>query len=416
MSSMDPVASEELAAKKPVRLHYLDSLQVLAILMVFLFHALHPFDYLEWHIKNAEQSMAVMLFQMFFATWGMPFFFLMSGINSWHALRQRDAGQFAIERVKRLLIPFIVGAILLSPIQLYYQWSHEVQTGLFQGSLQEFFKDRELVVGPRVFGWAGYHLWFVGFLFAYSLIALPLFTWLKRDGGRRFVRWLAGVCERRGGILLFILPSILARLVLQPFFPHEHDWADFTYMFLFFISGHLLYCDERFARAIRRDRFLMLGIAVFSTVLLFAGSILGAAMEWAERPGTAAFYLVWSGVAVNAWCWSFSMLYVGMRFLDFSNKWLRYGRMASLPFFLLHQPVIIVIAFYVVQWDTSAWLGAGVGILLKLLVVVVGSFVVTLALYEFLVRRSGTVRALLGVKGQRRRKARTGADERAITT
>jgi peptidoglycan/LPS O-acetylase OafA/YrhL len=37
-----------------VRLHYLDWLRVLAILMVFLFHAVHPFDFGEWHVKNVE--------------------------------------------------------------------------------------------------------------------------------------------------------------------------------------------------------------------------------------------------------------------------------------------------------------------------------------------------------------------------
>ena len=73
-----------------------------------------------------------------------------------------------------------------------------------------------------------------------------------------------------------------------------------------------------------------------------------------------------------------------------------------MPFFLFHQPVIIVIAYYVVQWDTSAKLGAGAGILLKLLIVVLSSFVVTLGLYELLVRRISAVRVLFGMKSRRR--------------
>jgi peptidoglycan/LPS O-acetylase OafA/YrhL len=45
---------------KSTRLHYLDWLQVLAILGVFLFHAFHPFDDLfDWHIKNAESNILV---------------------------------------------------------------------------------------------------------------------------------------------------------------------------------------------------------------------------------------------------------------------------------------------------------------------------------------------------------------------
>ena len=48
--------------RKSVRLHYLDWLQVLAVLGVFLFHAIHPFDDLySWHIKNAESSFVINL-------------------------------------------------------------------------------------------------------------------------------------------------------------------------------------------------------------------------------------------------------------------------------------------------------------------------------------------------------------------
>ncbi len=70
-----------------VRLHYLDWLRVLAIVGVFLFHAVHPFDFFGWHIKNAEKSMAVTVFIAFFAPWGMPFFFMMAWAGSWLALQ-----------------------------------------------------------------------------------------------------------------------------------------------------------------------------------------------------------------------------------------------------------------------------------------------------------------------------------------
>jgi hypothetical protein len=68
-----------------------------------------------------------------------------------------------------------------------------------------------------------------------------------------------------------------------------------------------------------------------------------------------------------------------------------------MPFFLFHQPLIIVIAYYIVQWDA--------GIVVKLPVVVLSSFVVSLGLYELLIRRTGAARILFGVqtskKGQK---------------
>jgi len=80
-----------------VRLYYLDWLRVIAILGVFLFHAVHPFDLSDWHIKNAEQSMAVSVVLGLLFPWGMPFFFLIAGTGSWFALRRRTAGQYVGE-------------------------------------------------------------------------------------------------------------------------------------------------------------------------------------------------------------------------------------------------------------------------------------------------------------------------------
>jgi glucan biosynthesis protein C len=386
-------AQPERSNGSSVRLHYLDWLRVVATLGVFLFHAVHPFDFMDWEIKNAEQSMLVTLFIVFLAPWGMPFFFLMSGTGSWFSLRRRTARQYAIERVTRLLVPFIIGSLLLSPIQLYFEWSQHTQRGLFEGSLLAFFQHRKLVLGPMVFGWAGYHLWFLGFLFAYSLVALPLLQWLKKDAGQRFIARLGGLCERRGGLLLFILPLLLVQLLLRPLYIAEHDWADFAFMLVFFIAGYILIADERFARAIRRDWVLMLSGGIISTLLFYVTAALEVGLEWMATPGIPGFYLIWGVWSVNSWCWTMVMLAVGMRFLDFTNKWLQYGQQAVVPFFLFHQPVIIVIAFYVVQWQA--------GILVKLPVVVLSSFVVTLGLYEFVVRRVGPLRALFGMKPPR---------------
>ena len=55
----------DASSGKSTRLHYLDWLQVLGVLGVFLFHSIHPFESLtEWHIKNAERSGLASLFAM----------------------------------------------------------------------------------------------------------------------------------------------------------------------------------------------------------------------------------------------------------------------------------------------------------------------------------------------------------------
>jgi glucan biosynthesis protein C len=383
---------------KAVRLHYLDWLRVLAILGVFLFHAVHPFDATPWHIKNAEQSLVVtLLFVVFLYPWGMPLFFLLSGAGSQFALQRRTARQYAVERTLRLFLPFLIGSLLFSPIQLYFEWSHKTQTGAFEGSLLEFLASREVSLSPQVFGWAGYHLWFLGFLFAYSLIALPILLWFKQDAGQRFIAWLGELCDRRGGLFLFLIPLLVVQLILRPFYPAEHHWADFFFTLVFFVSGYILYADDRFSRAIRRDWPLMLVAGILSTLFFFATAAAGVALDWMSTPGIPQFYLGWAVFCVNSWCWTLFVMYVGMRYLDFSNRWLRYGQEMIMPLFLFHQPVIITIAYYVVQWDT--------GILAKLLVVVLGSFAVTLGLYELVIKRINALRSLFGGKPRAEPKA-----------
>jgi len=83
-------------------------LQVLAILGVFLFHAVHPFDDLvDWHIKNVEKSFLATFYTGYFNLWGMPFFFLMAGATSWFSLRHRTAGRVWFKNSIRTIIRLI---------------------------------------------------------------------------------------------------------------------------------------------------------------------------------------------------------------------------------------------------------------------------------------------------------------------
>jgi len=397
---------EDKSGKKSARLYYLDWLRVILIFGVFLYHVVKPFDPLiDWHINNAEQSDTILTFLLLVNPWGIPLFFLVAGTGSMFALRRRSNRQYINERVTRLLIPFIVGSILLTPFQKYLEALHKES---YQGSFLSYIPEMlaENISGnwftPLIFGDWGLHLWFLGFLFVYSLLALPVFRWFKRDAGGSFISWLGRLVEKRGGILIFILPLALARVLVQPFFAvEERGWLDFVYFFLFFILGYIIYSDERFLSAVRRDRWLLFGggiagLAAFFGLFAVYGDI---ALEWG-----LTFVVPWSIILIFAftlmsWGWALDALYLAMRYLNFSNKWLVYGNETIMPFYLLHQPVIILISFFVVQWDVS--------IPVKLLVILIGSFLITLGLVELLIRPFKPMRMLFGMKPRRRREEKS---------
>ena len=97
------------------RVNYLDWLRVLAVAGVFVFHAMHPFDTADWHVKNAEQTDALLVVLAFLGSWGLAFFFLIAGAGSCLALRWRTAGQYVNERLTRLSLPLLVAYALFSP-------------------------------------------------------------------------------------------------------------------------------------------------------------------------------------------------------------------------------------------------------------------------------------------------------------
>ena len=104
--------------------------------------------------------------------------------------------------------------------------------------------------------------------------------------------------------------------VLQPFFPIEHDWGDFVYYGGFFVLGYLVFADERFTRAIRRDWWILLAVGLAATAGFgaIAMSIDGLDLEKAAQ--TVPEFLLWALFAVAGWCGTTFMLFIGMRFLD----------------------------------------------------------------------------------------------------
>ena len=387
------VSQEARSSSGTVRLYYLDWLRVIAILGVFIVHITLVFNEIDFQIKNAEQSSMLTTFGAFFFPWGMPLVFLIAGAGSWFALERRTPGQYARERLDRLLIPFVVGSILLSPMERYFEWSNKIQMGAMSASYPEFIGGFVSAPFPRVVAGVGIHLWFLGFLCCYALLTLPLFHWLKKDRGRRFVSQVARLCDRPGGVLLFALPLLVVRLSLQPVFPEYLHWTDFISFLYFYILGYLFFADKQFMRAVQRDWPVTLAVGVIAFLAAAAISIATDEFDLELVPRTPLHWVWWTCFTLCSWCWTAFLLFVGMRFLNFGSKWLYYSHEAILPFYVFHLPVIIVIAYFVVQWDTD--------ILPKALVLVPASFLMTIGIYEVLVKRISPVRAAFGMKPRR---------------
>ena len=178
--------------------------------------------------------------------------------------------------------------------------------------------------------------------------------------------------------------------LLQPRFLGDQNWANLFWMAGYFVAGYIVVADPRFVKALRRDRWVMLAGALGAFVILGAIYAAGFLEAWSADPGRAEYYLFFAIVCLDSWCWTMTMLYVGVRFMDRPSRWVSYGQEAVLPFYVIHQPVILALAFFVVQWST--------GIAAKWIAIAVPAFVISVAVYDLLIRRVGVVRMLFGLK------------------
>jgi glucan biosynthesis protein C len=390
------------------RRYDIDWLRVIAMLAVFAFHSTRFFDTDSWHLKNPEQSeLLFVLTRGLIWPWVMELFFLLSGVGTWYALKSRPAGAYLWERVKRLLVPlYTVGLLVLLPPQFYFELvTRSGYRGSFWQSVPRFFAG---FGPPRVTAvpdallpipFSG-HLWFLQYLFLISLLTLPLLRYLRSEPGQRWVTRLAGWCDRRGGILLFVIPLALALIGLRGLFVAERSWADLVWYATFFVIGYVMSADRRFTEAIKRHGWVCLGLWLGA----FYGGIgfLVLVAGYDPMPGHQSFswmyvlyQVLWS---ISSWSAVVFMLNVGARYLNANHRVLAYGNEAVLPFYLFHQTVILVVGFFVIRWNA--------GILFKLLVVTVISFPLILGLYELLVRRFNAMRFLFGMRPRKRPEAR----------
>ncbi len=338
------------------RRHDLDWLRLIAIMILLFFHTGMWFNTWGWHVKNNETTVSFQYWMVWSHYFRMPLLLFISGAGTFMALGKRTPGQFRRERFRKLFIPLVFGMFVIVPPQIYYEHIKEYN------GYWDFYKTVFNFVPYPKGSLSWHHLWFILYLLIYSLLALPLLTYLRSERSEKFKRRVfAGLSSPAG--LLFI-PSILmllSQIVLRPFFPEEthdliKDWAYFTFYFSFFVFGILCYSNANLWNAIGQNRKYLL-IALVVVLIPFYGCyfhfrhllVLPWSMDTVETIfDVTAIFVSWFTVI--------TIIAYGQHHLNKPHKWLSIANEGLYPFYILHQTVIIAIGYYIVQlpWGIAA--------------------------------------------------------------
>lgn len=358
-----------------VRYDFLDWLRVLAIFVLLFFHTGMIFVGWGWHIENAETIDALKFPMDISHRLRMPLLFVIAGASMWFALRGRGIAAMVSERSRRLLLPLVAGMFIIVPPQIWYE---RLFRGQWSGGYLQFYAERVLQFQPYPAGdFSWHHLWFIVYLYAYALLLIPLLTLLRQNESRlRAGAW----------IYLLALPLSINEAVLKPLFPESHnlvsDWYIFNHYLLLTLYGLALARMEGAWDWLMRMRHR----TFVATALLFAGAMVGFETGLIDRDTPADAFIA------NFFTWWTVMAFLGYgrRHLSFSNKLLRWSRDASYPIYILHQTVIVAIGYYVIQMQWSPWT--------KYWVVLVGTVISCVLIYQLIVQRFAVTRVLFGMK------------------
>jgi glucans biosynthesis protein C len=383
--------SGQMTMDKSDRRYELDWLRVYAILIVFIYHSTRFFNLGDWHVKNVNTFIWVEIWNVFATRWMMPLFFIISGASLFYAMGKSGGWpRFYTDKFLRLMIPVLFASVTHSILQVYLErLTHNQFSGSFFSFLPEYFNGVYLGMGtPGNFAYHGMHLWYLFFLFLYGLICYPLFIWL-RGGGREILNRITAFSAMPGLIYIwFAIPLLIMKALIPPAVlgVGSGGWG-FLYYIWFLISGFMLVSSDRLQKHIENQRWisLLLGLVLspLYLYLLFGPS---------GMPFPAGIY-DWVATALSffsAWCWLFAILGFSMRYLAYDRPLLRYTNEGVLPFFILHQTVLLAMGYFVMTWEIQD--------ALKWAIVFTGSFIVIITVYMLLVRKLELFRFLFGMK------------------
>jgi hypothetical protein len=343
------------------RRYDIDWLRVIAIGLLLIYHIaiiFQPWAMFIGFMRNDESLENLWVPLTMLNVWRIPLLFYVSGMGLYFAMKKRNWSQLIVERTKRILLPFVFGILVVTPLHfLIFQKYYNMALSYF----------------PHMG-----HLWFLGNIFAYVLLLSPLLFYLKRHENGKFKKVLSKIMTYAIGPLSVSVFFMLELVLVKPqlFELYAQTWHGFFIGLLAFFFGFLVvYTGKTFWQTVSKWKWLYIAIAAVLFTLRLKGFDV-----------TSIYYLK----AIESNCWIFGVFGLGYEYLNKPSAKLSYLSQAAYPVYIIHMFVLYAGALIILPLTIHPFL--------KFVGITLFTFVVCFIIYEFILRRVNILRPLFGLK------------------
>lgn len=350
-----------------MRRPYIDNLRNLTILLLFPVHTFMIWNdfgsrFYIWQGEEKVPSTLIVLVN----PWFMPILFVLAGISARYAFKKYTVSAFLIQRVKKLLIPFLFGLVVLVPFQTLYarKFFDHYEGGILE-NLRYFF--------THFTDFSGYdgaftpgHLWFILFLFLISIMALAPFHFYPYERVSKRVEQMPAF-----GVLCLFIPVWLM------YYLGNFGGFSIGKNFALYLAGYYILSNDSILEKLEKNIKWLSGLCLMETIASVA-----LYYKFSYYGDLWIHFIGWNSILV--------LLVLARKFLNKSNGFTAYFNQASYPVYILHQSILVALAYYVVKNIA--------GIFLQAVCICAGSFGLTILAYH-LIRKIPFLRNLVGIKG-----------------
>ena len=327
----------------PERRYDLDWLRVLVFGLLIFYH-IGMLYVANWgfHFKSAYQSQTLESLMLIVEPWRMASLWIISGIAIRFILVKVSLLRYTLVRSLRLLLPLLFGVLVIVPPQLYVEmtangaldlsyWQFYMAMFTDSGTL---FEKYQAGIWPH---WDVNHLWYLRSLWEYSIALILLLPFFNNAYMTTASQWLF-----KQRMWIIVLALTMPIFIIQITWPQ--DTNRYPLGFTFLVYGYLIGWNESFWQQLKGNvkALVLTFIVLLSVFIIFYNTV------WLTLDDSTPHWLIIIGMIIYSLARVIGVLTVlalAYTYLNKKSASLSYFNDAVYPFYILHQTIIIVLAY-----------------------------------------------------------------------